>query len=100
MIQGQNSKIRMKTSLLKSLLAMPGTMLVTGHISHAATKASEKPNILYIMTDQQRWDALGYSGNSVIRTPHLDRLARSGVWFSSVSQSAPRSSCRAGPYPG
>ena len=37
------------------------------------------PNLLFVMTDQQRFDALGANGNAVIRTPHLDALARSGV---------------------
>jgi len=42
----------------------------------------EKPNILIIMTDQQAWDAVGYSGNKAIITPNLDRLASQGVNFS------------------
>lgn len=37
------------------------------------------PNLLVIMTDQQRFDALGVNGNEVIQTPNLDALARSGV---------------------
>lgn len=37
------------------------------------------PNLLFIMTDQQRFDALGVNGNAVIQTPHLDALARSGA---------------------
>lgn len=40
-----------------------------------------KPNLLFIMTDQQRFDALSYAGNQVLDTPHMDRLAREGVWF-------------------
>ncbi len=40
------------------------------------------PNILLIMTDQQAWDAVGYSGNKTIITPNLDRLAAEGVNFS------------------
>ena len=38
-----------------------------------------KPNVLLIMTDQQRWDSLGAAGNRVIRTPNLDRIAFEGV---------------------
>jgi len=38
-----------------------------------------QPNLLFIMTDQQRYDALGANGNDVIRTPVLDRLAAEGV---------------------
>jgi arylsulfatase A-like enzyme len=40
-----------------------------------------KPNVLFIMTDQQRWDCVGANGNDVIRTPNLDRLAADGVNF-------------------
>ena len=40
-----------------------------------------RPNLLFIMTDQQRADALGISGNSIIKTPNLDKLARQGALF-------------------
>lgn len=40
-----------------------------------------KPNLLFLMTDQQRFDALSYAGNDTLHTPHMDRLAREGVWF-------------------
>jgi arylsulfatase A-like enzyme len=40
-----------------------------------------RPNVLIIMTDQQRWDTLGYTGSTPCRTPNLDRLAREGVAF-------------------
>ena len=43
--------------------------------------AETSPNILMIMTDQQRFDSLSCYGNTAIRTPNLDRLARSGVLF-------------------
>ena len=38
------------------------------------------PNILFIMTDQQRWDAMSCAGDWV-NTPHLDRIAAEGVRF-------------------
>jgi len=41
----------------------------------------EKPNLLFIMTDQQRSDALSIAGNSVLETPNLDRLAKQGAYF-------------------
>lgn len=40
-----------------------------------------RPNIVVIMTDQQRWDTLGVYGNDRIRTPNLDRLASEGALF-------------------
>jgi arylsulfatase len=41
----------------------------------------DRPNILLICTDQQRFDALAASGNAEIDTPHLDRLAADGAIF-------------------
>ena len=77
----------MESNSSKLILALPGIVLAFAPGAQAASKAikaqdSQRPNILYIMTDQQRWDALGYSGNKVIKTPNLDRLARSGAYFS------------------
>ncbi len=40
-----------------------------------------KPNILIIFADELRADALGCYGNTICRTPHLDRLASEGVRF-------------------
>lgn len=41
----------------------------------------DRPNLLYLMTDQQRFDALSYAGNDSLHTPHMDRLCSEGVWF-------------------
>jgi len=39
-----------------------------------------KPNIVFILTDDQRWDALGVAGNQIIKTPQMDELAKKGVF--------------------
>lgn len=39
----------------------------------------ERPNIVLIYTDDQRHDAVGFSGNPIIHTPNLDKLAETGV---------------------
>ena len=41
----------------------------------------EKPNFLFIITDQQRADTLGVYGSEVGATPNIDRLASNGVTF-------------------
>lgn len=41
----------------------------------AVAMADERPNIVMIFTDDQRFDAAGFAGSGVIQTPHLDRLA-------------------------
>lgn len=43
--------------------------------------AAEKPNIIFLLTDDHRWDALGVMGNKIIQTPNLDRLAKEGTYF-------------------
>ena len=42
---------------------------------------TDRPNILLLCTDQQRYNALGAYGNTEIETPNLDRLADQGVLF-------------------
>ena len=46
------------------------------------------PNILFLMTDQQRWDAMGCSGDWV-KTPALDRIAAEGVRFTQCVTTTP-----------
>ncbi len=47
----------------------------------AKQAAGGAPNILLLMTDQQRWDSLGCYGADWLATPNLDRLASDGVAF-------------------
>ena len=51
--------------------------------------ADQRPNILWICTDQQRYDTIRALGNSHIRTPNLDRLVAEGVAFSRAYCQAP-----------
>ena len=53
------------------------------------TMNDDKPNIIFILTDDQRWDALGYAGNKIIRTPEMDKLAQSGAWFRNAIATTP-----------
>ena len=53
------------------------------------------PNILLLMTDQQRWDAMGCSGDWV-QTPNLDRIASEGVQFTNCVTTSPASVSRQG----
>jgi arylsulfatase A-like enzyme len=59
----------------------------------AAAAASSHPNLVVILSDDHRWDALGAAGNPNIVTPVMDGLARDGVYFRqatvSVSQCHP-----------
>ncbi len=50
---------------------------------------NKKPNIIFILTDDQRWDALGFAGNSIIQTPEMDALAKSGTYFKNAFSTTP-----------
>ena len=50
---------------------------------------SDRPNILVIMTDQQRYDTVGALGNPIIQTPAQDRLVREGTSFTSAYCASP-----------
>lgn len=47
-----------------------------------------KPNVIFLQTDQQRWDALGVV-NPKVKTPNLDRLANQGIRFGEAVCQAP-----------
>ena len=49
----------------------------------------KKPNILYFMCDQFRYDCIAALGNRVIRTPNIDRLAARGVSFLNAYSTCP-----------
>lgn len=55
---------------------MPST---SSHPLPAATNATPPPNILFVMTDQQRFDTIASLGSSPAHTPNLDRLVQRGV---------------------
>jgi arylsulfatase A-like enzyme len=44
-------------------------------------RAAGRPNIIVMMTDDQRFDAMSCAGNTVLKTPNMDRIAREGVRF-------------------
>jgi len=54
-------------------------LLANGQSSQKAE--GRRPNIIFILTDDQRWDALGVMGNPIIKTPHMDKLASAGILF-------------------
>ena len=68
-----------KIKLFGILLCASG--LVSGNKAEKS-EVQQKPNIIFILTDDQRWDALGYAGNKIIQTPEMDKLAEAGAYFS------------------
>lgn len=67
-----------------------GLGLLVPAISMASTK--ERPNIILIMTDDMGWGDVGFNGNKIIQTPHLDSLASQGMIMERFYSAAPLSS--------
>jgi arylsulfatase A-like enzyme len=64
----------------------------------------ELPNIVLVLMDDMGWRDVGFMGNSFVETPHLDRLAKSGIVFTQAYASAPncaptRACLMSGQYP-
>jgi arylsulfatase A-like enzyme len=66
--------------MIKLMLAVVGLILLCG----AAAGAADRPNIVFIMTDDHAAHAIGAYGSRVNQTPNLDRLAREGALLENV----------------
>ncbi len=50
----------------------------------AAGNADKRPNVVFILTDDQRWDEMSCAGHPFLKTPHIDRLANEGARFANA----------------
>ncbi|RPH83590.1 MAG: acetylglucosamine-6-sulfatase, partial [Planctomycetaceae bacterium] len=66
----------LRLRILLSVVAACG-----GFVLAAAAAEAKRPNVLFILTDDQRADALSVAGHPHLKTPSVDRLAREGVHF-------------------
>jgi arylsulfatase A-like enzyme len=98
----------------RELLTGMGSLAVAGKwgesLAALETPAQQQPeratrmrDVIFLMTDQQRWDAIGRL-NPLIQTPHLDSLAGKGILFTQATCQAPmcvpsRNSMMSGLYP-
>ena len=73
-----SSRIQNTRSLITRLTFM---FYLVISLNANGTPLQKDPNIIFILTDDQRWDALGHTGNEIIQTPNMDQLAREGVYF-------------------
>lgn len=57
--------------------------------NHVKERELSPPNIIFILTDDQRWDMLGCAGNKIIQTPNIDEIANAGVRFTHAFVTTP-----------
>ena len=99
------STLREKVILISRLGILGiGLVVASSSCTSDIKKTNEgRPNIIFLMDDQRRWDALGVE-NEGVYTPHLDELAKKGVRFRQAVCQAPmcipsRNSMMFGLYP-
>ena len=68
------------------------TGLAIQGLAMSAAAQTDKPNIVVIMTDQQRADLCGREGFPLEVTPYVDQLAQENVWFNKAYTVMPASS--------
>lgn len=64
-----------------ALRTLTGSAIASG-FPGILNAANQRPNFVFFMTDDQRFDALSCAGNRILKTPHMDRIAEEGVRFS------------------
>lgn len=83
------------------LLCLGAALFVSTTPAHAA---DAKPNIVFILVDDLRWDSFGFMGHPFVKTPNVDRLAKEGGHFRNFFVTLPlcspsRSAFLTGQYP-
>jgi N-acetylglucosamine-6-sulfatase len=67
--------------LWTALWALPLTLAGLDRAAIASETAPSRPNVLFILTDDQRWDCLSLAGHPHLKTPNIDRIGREGLYF-------------------
>jgi N-acetylglucosamine-6-sulfatase len=77
----------------RELLKLAGASLASCALGPASPRQTlardNRPNFIFILADDHRWDALGHKGHPFIQTTHLDRIAQEGVSFSNAFVTTP-----------
>jgi N-acetylglucosamine-6-sulfatase len=76
---------RLRAWLLVSLLGLAGC----SNQDAPATEPRRRPNFVFVLVDDMRWDEVRASGHPFIDTPHMDRLAREGARFLNAFATTP-----------
>ena len=75
------SNIWLTLAALCLSLVLPGRSWSAG--------SAEKPNIVFIISDDHRWDGFHFAGNKELKTPNFDRMAAEGQWYREATIQVP-----------
>ena len=65
-------------------------MVLTGLLSSSLSAADQKPNILFVLSDDHTAAHLSCYGDTTVKTPNLDRFASEGIRFTKMFTVAPQ----------
>lgn len=81
-MSGHATRCRVVATILCSLVTM-------GTVKAYTAEPTRPPNVILILMDDMGWRDAGFAGNAFVETPHIDRLAASGLVFTQSYASAP-----------
>ena len=70
--------IRIFFSAVVALAAL-GQVIADDKLAIERVPEAKPRNVVFILTDDHRYDAMGFMGHPFLKTPHLDSMARNGV---------------------
>lgn len=90
------------TAITRRAALLAGTMLLAA--GPAVADSIRRPNIIFVLVDDLRWDEFGAAGHPWLETPNIDRLAREGAMFTKAIHAIPlcspsRATLLTGQYP-
>lgn len=78
-----------RRKFMGSAIGLAGALAMGGFNLAAEETQAKQPNVLFIMTDQQRFNTIAALGNDLIYTPNMDRLVRRGIAFTNAYSTCP-----------
>src|SRR5688500_10120112 len=78
---GSNSTATRSRSSPSEVQVMRSAVVALALLAASPAPAADRPNVVVILADDMRPDCVGALGHPVVKTPHLDRLAREGTAF-------------------
>ncbi|MDO8681944.1 MAG: sulfatase-like hydrolase/transferase [Armatimonadota bacterium] len=78
-----------RREFIKSALGVTSALALGRTEVFAQDQQPKKPNVLFVMTDQQRFDSIAALGNQIAYTPNFDHLAKRGVVFTQAYSNCP-----------
>ncbi len=86
LMKNADGMMRMKNRMPNNAVLLAG---LAGLAMGCTPTPEKRPNIIFILTDDQRWDAMHCAGNEQIYTPNMDRLAKDGIRFQNAFVTTP-----------